>query len=112
MNPLINSLLVRAADVPPIKPAVELGTPLLLTIAAIGIAILLVMIIRFKIQAFVALLTVSILVAVASDDPAEGRLHGGRDRRRRHHGQGRPADRPRRDPRPHDRGFRRRAVAR
>ena len=57
MNPLINSLMVRAADAPAIKPAVELGTPLLLTIAAIGIAVLLVMIIRFKIQAFVALLT-------------------------------------------------------
>ena len=69
MNPLINSLVVRAADVPVIKPAVELGTPLLLTIAAVGIAILLVMIIRFKIQAFVALLTVSILVAVASTIP-------------------------------------------
>ena len=69
MNPLINSLMVRAADVAPIKPAVQLGTPLLLTIAAIGIAILLVMIIRFKIQAFVALLTVSILVAVASTIP-------------------------------------------
>ena len=39
MNPLINSLLVRAADVPPIKPAVHLGTPLLLTIAASGIAL-------------------------------------------------------------------------
>ena len=69
MNPLINSLMVRAADVAPIKPAVQLGTPLLLTIAAVGIAILLVMIIRFKIQAFVALLTVSILVAVASTIP-------------------------------------------
>ncbi len=69
MNPLINSLMVRAADAPVIKPAVELGTPLLLTIAALGIALLLVMIIRFKIQAFVALLTVSILVAVASQIP-------------------------------------------
>ena len=47
----------------------ELGTPLLLTIAAAGIALLLVMIIRFKIQAFVALLTVSILVAVAATIP-------------------------------------------
>ncbi len=28
MNPLINSLVVRAADAPAIKPAVELGTPL------------------------------------------------------------------------------------
>ena len=34
MNPLVNSLMVRAADAPAIKPAVELGTPLLLTIAA------------------------------------------------------------------------------
>ena len=69
MNPLINSLMVRAADAPVIKPAVELGTPLLLTIAAAGVALLLVMIIRFKIQAFVALLTVSILVAVAAQIP-------------------------------------------
>ncbi len=69
MTPLLNSLMVRAADVPVIKPAVELGTPLLLTIAAAGVALLLVMIIRFKIQAFVALLTVSILVAVAAQIP-------------------------------------------
>lgn len=66
MTPLFNSLIARAADAPVIKPAVELGTPLLLTIAAAGVALLLVMIIRFKIQAFVALLTVSILVAVAA----------------------------------------------
>ena len=69
MTSLLNSLMVRAADAPAIKPAVELGTPLLLTIAAAGIALLLVMIIRFKIQAFVALLTVSILVAVAAQIP-------------------------------------------
>lgn len=69
MNPLSNSLMVRAADAPVIKPAVELGTPLLLAIAVAGVALLLVMIIRFKIQAFVALLTVSILVAVASQIP-------------------------------------------
>ncbi|BCW65460.1 GntP family transporter [Arthrobacter sp. NicSoilB4] len=69
MNPLINSLMVRAADAPVIKPAVELGTPLLLTIAVAGVALLLLMIIRFKIQAFVALLTVSILVAVAAQIP-------------------------------------------
>jgi GntP family gluconate:H+ symporter len=69
MNPLINSLVVRAADAPVIKPAVELGTPLLLTIAVAGVALLLLMIIRFKIQAFVALLTVSILVAVAARIP-------------------------------------------
>lgn len=69
MNPLINSLAVRAADAPAIKPAVELGTPLLLTIAVTGVALLLLMIIRLKIQAFVALLTVSILVAVAAQIP-------------------------------------------
>lgn len=69
MTPLFNSLIVRAADAPVIKPAVELGTPLLLTIAAAGVALLLVMIIRFKIQAFVALLTVSILVAVVAQIP-------------------------------------------
>lgn len=71
MNHLINPLIQRAADAPAIKPAVELGTPLLLSIAAVGIAILLVMIIRFKIQAFVALLTVSILVAVAATIPLQ-----------------------------------------
>ncbi|MDP9985933.1 MULTISPECIES: GntP family transporter [Arthrobacter] len=71
MNHLLNPLIQRAADAPAIKPAVELGTPLLLTIAAVGIAILLVMIIRFKIQAFVALLTVSILVAVAATIPLQ-----------------------------------------
>ena len=71
MNHLINPLIQRAADAPAIKPAVELGTPLLLTIAAAGIAILLMMIIRFKIQAFVALLTVSILVAVAATIPLQ-----------------------------------------
>ncbi|WP_284980584.1 GntP family transporter [Arthrobacter sp. efr-133-TYG-118] len=69
MNPLINSLAVRAADAPAIKPAVDLGTPLLLTIAVAGVALLLLMIIRFKIQAFVALLAVSILVAVAAQIP-------------------------------------------
>jgi len=67
----MNPLLQRAADAPAIKPAVELGTPVLLTIAAVGIAILLVMIIRFKVQAFVALLTVSILVAVAATIPLQ-----------------------------------------
>jgi GntP family gluconate:H+ symporter len=71
VNHLINPLIVRAADAPAIKPAVELGTPLLLTIAAVGVALLLVMIIRFKIQAFVALLTVSILVAVAATIPLQ-----------------------------------------
>ncbi|MBT2567936.1 GntP family transporter [Arthrobacter sp. ISL-85] len=71
MNHLMNPLIQRAADAPAIKPAVELGTPVLLTIAAVGIAILLVMIIRFKIQAFVALLTVSILVAVAATIPLQ-----------------------------------------
>ncbi|HEX9087570.1 MAG TPA: GntP family transporter [Arthrobacter sp.] len=69
MNALLNSLMVRAADAPVIKPAVELGTPLLLTIAVAGVALLLLMIIRFKIQAFVALLTVSVLVAVAAQIP-------------------------------------------
>ena len=69
MNPFINTLAVRAADAPAIKPAVDLGTPLLLTIAVAGVALLLLMIIRFKIQAFVALLAVSILVAVAAQIP-------------------------------------------
>lgn len=61
--------LVRSAADAPIAPAVELGTPLLLGIAAAGIALLLVLIIRFKIHAFVALLLVSILVAVSAQIP-------------------------------------------
>lgn len=69
MTPLFNSVMVRAADAPVIKPAVELGTPLLLAIAVAAVALLLLMIIRFKIQAFVALLAVSILVAVAAQIP-------------------------------------------
>ncbi|WP_026553727.1 GntP family transporter [Arthrobacter sp. 35W] len=69
MNTVINPLMLAAADTPVIKPAVELGTPLLLTIAAAGVALLLVMIVRFKIHAFVSLLTVSILVAVAAQIP-------------------------------------------
>ena len=72
MNPLTilgARAAVPLADAAPIKPAVELGTPLLLTIAALGVAVLLVMIIRFRIQAFVALLTVSIAVAVAAQIP-------------------------------------------
>jgi len=71
VNHLMNPLIQRAADAPAIKPAIELGTPVLLAIAAAGIAVLLVMIIRFKIQAFVALLTVSILVAVAATIPLQ-----------------------------------------
>lgn len=69
MTPALSSVVVLAADAPAIKPAVELGTPLLLGIAAAGIALLLLLIIRFKIQAFVALLLVSILVAVAAQIP-------------------------------------------
>ncbi len=69
MIPLLNTLAVSAADAPAIKPAVELGTPLLLAIAAAGIALLLVLIIRFKVQAFVALLATSILVGVAAQIP-------------------------------------------
>lgn len=63
--------LLRAADPAPIAPAVDLGTPALLGIAAAGIAVLLVLIIRFKIHAFVALLLVSIVVAVSATIPLE-----------------------------------------
>jgi GntP family gluconate:H+ symporter len=73
VNPLLNAAGLPSAfpfaETAPITPAVELGTPLLLTIAALGVAVLLVMIIRFKIQAFIALLTVSIVVAVAAQIP-------------------------------------------
>ncbi|MBH0131211.1 GntP family transporter [Salinibacterium sp. NK8237] len=44
-------------------------TPVLLAIAAAGIALLLVLIIKFKVQAFVALLLVSILVGLAAGIP-------------------------------------------
>lgn len=57
---------VRMADVVPIAPQVELSTGVLLGIAAAGIALLLLLIIRFRIHAFVALLLVSILVAVST----------------------------------------------
>ena len=66
---MLHALLHRAADAPPIAPAVHLETPVLLGIAAAGIALLLVLIIRFKIHAFVALLFVSILVAVSAQIP-------------------------------------------
>ncbi|MBC7591369.1 MAG: GntP family transporter [Salinibacterium sp.] len=44
-------------------------TPVLLAIAAAGIALLLLLIIKFKVQAFVALLLVSILVGLAAGIP-------------------------------------------
>ncbi|KGJ80344.1 transporter, partial [Cryobacterium roopkundense] len=44
-------------------------TAVLLGIATAGIALLLVLIIKFKVQAFVALLLVSILVALAAGIP-------------------------------------------
>ncbi|AZZ47795.1 GntP family transporter [Rathayibacter rathayi] len=60
---------VRSAADTPIAPATTLGTPLLLGIAAAGITLLLVLIIRFKIHAFVALLLVSVLVALSAQIP-------------------------------------------
>jgi GntP family gluconate:H+ symporter len=69
MNLMLPALAVRAATAPPIAPAADLSTPLLLSIAAAGIGLLLVLIIRFKIQAFIALLLVSILVAVSTTIP-------------------------------------------
>ncbi|HWI31070.1 MAG TPA: GntP family transporter [Microbacterium sp.] len=59
--------ILKAADAVPIAPTTQLDTPWLLAIAAAGIAILLVLIIRFKIHAFVALLLVSILVAISTN---------------------------------------------
>jgi|GEM_PF-3860152 GntP family gluconate:H+ symporter len=44
-------------------------TPVLLAIAAGGIALLLLLIIRFKVPAFVALLAVSLIVALAAGIP-------------------------------------------
>ena len=70
MTSVSHPLTVWAADAPAvITPSVHLGTGVLLTIAAAGIALLLVLIIRFKIQAFIALLFVSIVVAVAARIP-------------------------------------------
>ena len=112
MTPLLNSLMVRAADAPVIKPAVELGTPLLLTIAAVGIALLLVMIIRFKIQAFRGPADRQHPGGRGLPDPAQGRLYRGGHRRGWNHGQGGPADCAGRDSWPDDRGLRRRAVPR
>ncbi|SIS01220.1 GntP family transporter [Microbacterium sp. RURRCA19A] len=63
-------LLVPMADTPPIAPAVELGTGPLLGIAAAGIALLLVLIILFKVHAFVALLITSVAVAISAQIPA------------------------------------------
>ena len=59
--------ILKAADAVPIAPTTQLDTPWLLAIAAAGIAILLVLIIRFKIHAFVALLLVSIIVAISTN---------------------------------------------
>lgn len=59
--------MLLAAD--PVAPEVALSTPLLLGIAAAGIAALLVLIIRFKVPAFLALLVVSVLVAVSARLP-------------------------------------------
>lgn len=69
MNALPTTIAVHAAGPTTIAPAVDLGTPALLFIAAAGIALLLVLIIRLKIQAFIALLVVSVLVAVATRIP-------------------------------------------
>ena len=44
---------------------------LLLTIAVIGILLLLVLIIKFKVQPFIALLLVSLFVALATDIPVD-----------------------------------------
>jgi len=63
------ALFHGAAAPAPIVPSVQLDTGVLLAIAAAGIALLLVLIIKFKIQAFVALLVVSILVAVSARIP-------------------------------------------
>ena len=63
-------LPVLTADTPPIAPAVEFGTGALLAIAAAGIALLLVLIILFKVHAFVALLITSVAVALSAQIPA------------------------------------------
>lgn len=62
--------LILTADTPPIAPAVEFGTGPLLAIAAAGIALLLVLIILFKVHAFVALLVTSVVVAISAQIPA------------------------------------------
>lgn len=62
--------LILTADTPPIAPAVEFGTGPLLAIAAAGIALLLVLIILFKVHAFVALLITSVVVAISAQIPA------------------------------------------
>lgn len=59
--------ILRAADAAPIAPTTQLSTGWLLAIAAAGIALLLLLIIRFKVHAFVALLVVSIIVAISTN---------------------------------------------
>ena len=61
---LLHSIHLSTGD--PIVPMVALSTPVLLGIAAAGIAVLLLLIIRFRIHAFIALLLVSVLVAVSA----------------------------------------------
>ncbi|MFC4223730.1 GntP family transporter [Lysinibacter cavernae] len=63
----MNSIISRFAEAAPIAPTTQLETGWLLAIAAAGIAVLLVLIIRFRIHAFVSLLFVSILVAVSTN---------------------------------------------
>ncbi|MFC6062505.1 GntP family permease [Streptomyces ochraceiscleroticus] len=65
--------LLAAAPTPPPPPphtggllALIPGTPGLLTVAALGIALLLVLIIKVRLQPFVALLSVSIVVGLAA----------------------------------------------
>ena len=60
---------VLTAD--PVTPEVALSTPLLLGIAGASIAVLLLLIIRFKVPAFLALLVVSVAVAVSARLPLE-----------------------------------------
>ncbi|MEH3076565.1 MAG: hypothetical protein PGN11_07750 [Quadrisphaera sp.] len=102
--------MLLAAD--PVAPEVALSTPLLLGIAAAGIAALLVLIIRFKVPAFLALLVVSVLVAVLGTAAAGGRLHRRRHRGGLDDGQGRAAHRPGRRAGPAHRDLRRRAEPR
>lgn len=59
----------RLVDAAPIAPSTQLETGWLLTIAAAGIAVLLLLIIRFRIHAFISLLLVSIVVAVSTNIP-------------------------------------------
>ncbi|MBF5081227.1 GntP family transporter [Quadrisphaera sp. INWT6] len=68
---MIAAIAATVLTADPVTPEVALSTPLLLGIAGASIAVLLVLIIRFTVPAFLALLVVSVAVAVSARLPLE-----------------------------------------